>query len=77
MSFESKPVYDGNNDRVYSGFASGQWLENTQVLLLTSTVEQQTRLCLCRLVSNYHCVAETCASQHELHGLCFGVATLC
>ena len=31
MSFDSRPVYDDNKDRVYGDFASGQWIEQTQV----------------------------------------------
>ena len=31
MSFNSRSVYDGNKEKVYSDFASGQWLEHTQV----------------------------------------------
>ena len=29
-----QPIFDGNNNRVYSDFASGQWLEKTQVVIL-------------------------------------------
>ena len=59
MSLNSRPVYDGNKDRVYSDFASGQWLEHTQVRYkLYLPTQQNFEIASFMLLPTNRCAAE-------------------